>query len=129
MPAFELSWPNVTTNHLYRHTSRGVHLSEKARAWRDEAIIKVRQSGTLLPPGELALTIFAHPPVGKSVDPDNLAKLIIDSVFAAFGETDERVGIIAVWRQPPTRSPCILVRVRRRAEYEACEGPRDVGVV
>ena len=92
-----LSWPSVSTNHLYQH-SGPVRLSDRAAAWRDETIINVRQSGGRLPAGPLLFILHAYAPPTKRFDLDNLVKLIQDSVFAAFGEDDSRVRELRVYR-------------------------------
>lgn len=111
MSRWRLPWPTVTTNHLWRHTARGVMLNPKARLWKDLAIIAVRDSGQELPTGDLAALILASPPKGWRGDADNLAKMILDSVFAAFGADDRAVADVRICRGPcvPKKQAHIVV--------------------
>lgn len=93
--AVTLPWPTgVTTNHLYARTRQGgVRLTDRARAWKDEAMIAVKQQRAGLPEGKepVKVTILAYEPDARRRDLDNLAKLALDAVFAALDADDSRV--------------------------------------
>ncbi len=95
-----LPWPTgVSTNHLYqRNRYGGVRLSARARAWKEAAILAVRQAGGTLPDGPLLLQMCVYPPDGRRRDLDNLIKLTQDAVFAALGIDDSRVSHLLVAR-------------------------------
>lgn len=94
-----LPWPGITVNHLYRRGASGqTYLHPTAQAWKDAVIIQARQSGQTLPSGPLALWAWVIPPDKRRGDLDNLAKLTIDSLFAAFDRDDADVTELHVYR-------------------------------
>lgn len=118
MPTWTIPWPvGISTNSLYVHTRRGVRLSERARAWRDEVIVIVRQSDRYaegLPAGKLALTLRTWDPAdGRRHDGDNLCKLASDSICAAYGIDDSRIREWHVYQHRAGEGwePCIQARV------------------
>ncbi len=120
MPSWVLPWPPVTTNHLYqRCRNGGVRLNLKAQAWREEVIVLVRQSGQRLPEGQLAATIHLWcPPLKfprtKHPDVDGPIKLILDAVFAAFDDDDNRLDRLLVFRDEGGANPRVEVQVEPR---------------
>jgi Holliday junction resolvase RusA-like endonuclease len=94
-----LPWP-VSQNHLYLRSRNGqVRLSDKARAWREEAIIRVRQSGERPPAGALRVNLRLWGPRGHW-DADNISKATLDAVFAAVGRDDADVMELELRKMP-----------------------------
>ncbi|MDE2105743.1 MAG: RusA family crossover junction endodeoxyribonuclease [Patescibacteria group bacterium] len=122
MPLWTFAFPTgANVNHLYVRTRSGVYLSDAAQAWRDEAILRVRQSGQTLPAGELVFGLWIYPPDGRRRDVDGLIKLTMDAVFAAFGDDDSRVACVSSMRMPRERPGKLTVRVWPLGEKEAIE--------
>lgn len=111
MASWEFRWPTgVTANHLYERSRTGVRLSARARAWRDEVVVIVRQSGQQLPEGKLAFLLRFSPPNRLRRDADNLLKLAQDAVCAGLGIDDSRfVATVAFRREPSKTHPRIEV--------------------
>lgn len=118
MPSWTFPWPNVTTNHLYRRTARGgVFLSPKAVAWRDEAVLLVRQSGAPLPePPWKAMYELVAPDDHRKHDWDNLIKLVQDSIFRELGHDDDGIVEAHIYKRKVggmNADPCIFVRISK----------------
>lgn len=101
--AVSLPWPTgVTTNHLYaRNRNGGVRLTDRARAWKDEAMLAVKQQPRSIPEGNdpVKVLILAYEPNRRRRDADNLAKLALDAVFGALGVDDSRVRNLQIVRR------------------------------
>jgi len=77
------------------------HLSEKARAWKDEAILVMRNKGDILPDGDLCIGLDLYPPKnGRKPDVDGPIKLAMDAVAAAYGIDDYRFVDVRARRFP-----------------------------
>lgn len=118
MPCWTFPWPAVTTNHLYEGMGRHRRLTPKAAAWRDEAILIIRQWHAArrlplqLPDGKLRFELRFWPPRdGRKHDPSNLLKLSEDSVFAAFLVDDGRIWESCSRRQDRSDTPRVVVTV------------------
>lgn len=102
-----LPWPRVGVNHLYvRNRGGGVRLSPAALAWRDIAIVTVRQSGYRAPSERLAFWLIVWPPAdGRLHDVDNLLKLSLDSICDALAIDDSTICVVHAYRREPSPDP------------------------
>jgi len=132
MPAWELPWPKVTTNHLWVRASRGqLRLSEAAVLWRDEVIVIVRQSGFRVPAGPLQVSLWLTPPDRRHRDADNLVKLTLDSVAAGLGIDDNcfrELHIYLMGLEGHRGDGGLLVRVRAAGARDSLDAWREADV-
>lgn len=119
MCCWVLPYPvGATINHLYEGYFRSRRLRPAAQAWKDTAILTIRQKAIdgrdrlELPTGQLAFSLDVYPPDDKREhDGDNVLKFTVDSVMAAFGEKDPRVVEYHVWRHEASDNPRLVVWV------------------
>lgn len=90
-----LPWPkDATTNHTYITQGRRRVLSPKARAWRDDVIVRVRSVGfgtRFDGDSPLRLSIVAYQPDRRRRDADGLIKPTQDAIALACGFDDARI--------------------------------------
>lgn len=113
--AYELILPYPpSVNHYWKRGKKGVHLSQRARMFREDVSIRaldfLRANKTLR--GPLEVEIFAHPPDGKLRDLDNLLKATLDSLSHALviGDDSQIKRLSIEWgrRIKGGRMVCVL---------------------
>jgi crossover junction endodeoxyribonuclease RusA len=97
-----LPWP-PSTNNLYVNAPRGRVLCQTARLWKADALDRVAMTGrlqqTVIPAGDLALTLALHPPSARRrFDVDGKIKLLQDAVCLGLGIDDSRIAALHVTR-------------------------------
>jgi Holliday junction resolvase RusA-like endonuclease len=112
MARWLLPWP-PSVNHLYARTARGqVRLTDEARAYREEVIVRVRQSGQTPPDLMLPLRveIMLWGRTGRW-DIDNVLKAALDALFLALGSDDSGVCELEVIKFIGGRERIVEVRL------------------
>ena len=92
MARWLLPWP-PSVNHMYARTASGhVRLTDEARAYREEVIVRVRQSSQPAPDltGPLRVEVVLWGRAGRW-DIDNPLKAAMDALFLALGSDDSGV--------------------------------------
>lgn len=90
-----------TVNNYYNKTQRGVHISNKGRAFRDKVISDFNDQLAGMEPitGKVAIEVIAWPPDARKRDIDNIMKPIMDAMtHAGFWSDDSQVDQMTVYR-------------------------------
>ena len=102
--SFVLPWP-VSVNALYRSVKGRVQVSEKARAWKAQAMARLdssRRFGVDWPlAGRLGVLIEAYSPNRRARDLDNLIKAVLDAGNRSLWLDDKQIDDIRIVRMEP----------------------------
>jgi Holliday junction resolvase RusA-like endonuclease len=116
-----LPWPTrAMTNNLFMSVGRRRVLTPHARAWRDDAMMRIHAvcfRDHFKDDAPLRLSITGYEPDKRRRDADGLIKATQDAVALALGFDDKRIRkveaeLVAKGAYPPgVEGPCLLVEL------------------
>lgn len=106
---FELPYP-PSINHYYKHTARGVMISDKGRQYRNDAFYLLADMRGKCQDKKLMVTINVYPPDKRKRDLDNILKCLLDAMeHANVYENDNNIDMLTVIRRHSVPNGCVQV--------------------
>lgn len=104
-----LPWP-PTINHYWRHTNRGIFLSQRGKDYREHVgYLCLQSQGFFDEHARLMVNILAYPPDRRRRDLDNVLKSLLDALMhAKVYPDDSQIDKLTISRNKPLDGTVIV---------------------
>lgn len=113
-----------SANQLYRSTNKGVRISMRGRAYREEVALCVIRQRAKHMTGRLAVLIEAYMPDRRRHDLDNLLKATLDCMtYSGVYLDDEQIDDLHIKRCGIVPGGCLVITLEEIADGASSEVP------